>query len=103
MFKLDYQERIFTYVIYSLYILYFLTLFGISTQAPEYLKYLQFIIQNYVCLFLIIRFNPFIKTKFTHLDRRVAFSSGLFIFTTSFINHVLIYYLDKIKYIVQKF
>jgi hypothetical protein len=102
MFKLEYQEKIFTYVIYICYILYFLTLFGLSRQAPEYLKYLQFLIQIYVCLFLIIRFNPFITTKFTSLDRRVAFSAGLFIFTTSFINEILLRNLEKVKNNVEK-
>ena len=102
MFELKNQERVFTFVIYFSYILYFLTIFGLSRNAPEYLKYLQFFIQIYVCLFLIIRFNPFIKTKFTTLDRRVAFSAGLFIFTTSFINEILVRNIEKIKDNIQK-
>jgi hypothetical protein len=97
MWKLKFQEKIFTYVIYIIYILYFLSIFRLSSQAPEYLKYLHLFITNYICLFLIIRFNPFIKTTFNSLDRRVAFSAGLFIFTTSFINETLIYYYDEIK------
>ena len=102
MFELENQEKIFTFVIYFSYVLYFLTIFGLSRNAPEYLKYLQFFIQMYVCFFLIIRFNPFIKTKFTSLDRRVAFSAGLFIFTTSFINQILVRNIEKIKYHIQK-
>lgn len=102
MFELKNQERVFTFVIYFSYMLYFLTIFGLSRNAPEYLKYLQFFIQIYVCLFLIIRFNPFIKTKFTHLDKRVAFSAGLFIFTTSFINEILVRNIEKVKDNIQK-
>jgi hypothetical protein len=37
----------------------------------------------YVSIFLIIRFNPFTKNEFNDLDRRFAFTSGMFIFTTS--------------------
>ena len=102
MFELKNQERVFTFVIYSSYILYFLTIFGLSRNAPEYLKYLQFFIQIYVCLFLIIRFNPFTTTKFTSLDKRVAFSAGLFIFTTSFINQILVRNIEKIKNNIKK-
>lgn len=102
MFELKNQERVFTFVIYSSYILYFLTIFGLSRNAPEYLKYLQFFIQIYVCLFLLFRFNPFTTTKFTSLDKRVAFSAGLFIFTTSFINQILVRNIEKIKNNIKK-
>jgi hypothetical protein len=102
MIGLEKQEKIFTFVIYSCYILYFLTIFGLSRNAPEYLKYLQLFIQMYVCLFLIIRFNPFLKTKFTSLDKRVAFSAGLFIFTTTFISEILVRNIEKIKDNIQK-
>ena len=102
MFELKNQERVFTFVIYFCYLLYFLTIFGLSRDAQEYLKYLQFFVQIYVCLFLIIRFNPFTKTKFTSLDKRVAFSAGLFIFTTSFINQLLLPNIEKIKDTIYK-
>jgi hypothetical protein len=95
--SLSFQEKMFTYVIYSSYILYFIVLFGLSTQAPKYLDLLEIFIKIYVSLFLLIRFNPFRHVKFTDLDRRIAFSAGLFIFTTSVINEIIMHYVDVIK------
>jgi hypothetical protein len=47
---------------------------------------------------LIWRFNPF-RTyyEFTDLDRKIAFSSGLFILTTTTLNKYLLFFEDKIK------
>ena len=102
MFNLKIQEKIFIFVIYSSYILYFLALLGISTQIPKYLMYLEYFIKIYVSLFLIIRFNPFSDSIFTNLDRRIAFSAGLFIFTTSIINQFLINYINNFKNYFKK-
>jgi hypothetical protein len=102
MLALKIQEKIFSYIILSTYILYFIVLFGLSTQAPTYLSYLEIFIKIYVSLFLIIRFNPFTFTKFTYFDRRIAFSAGLFIFSTSIISELFKNYLDKIKNYMNK-
>ena len=101
MITIKFQEKIFGYIIFSTYLLYFIVLFGLSTQAPTYLSYLEVFIKIYVSLFLIIRFNPFTNTKFTNLDRRIAFSAGLFIFSTSIISELIINYLDKIKKFIE--
>jgi len=52
---------------------------------------------------LIIRFNPFQKIEFTDLDRKVAFSSGLFLLSTTIINQILITYLTNINSYVYSF
>ena len=101
MLALKLQEYMFSYIILSTYILYFIVLFGLSTQAPTYLSNLEVFIKIYVSLFLIFRFNPFTKTKFTNLDRRIAFSAGLFIFSTSIISELIKNYLDKIKMFIK--
>ena len=97
MFTISFQEKIFTYIIYTSYLLYFLSLLGISMNAGNYLNYLEYFIKIYVSLFLIIRFNPFRNITFTNLDRRIAFSAGLFILTTSLLNQFVGYYLDTVK------
>jgi hypothetical protein len=46
------------------------------------------------------RFNPLReKYEFTELDRKIAFSAGLFILTTTALNQ----YLDQLKEIVKNF
>lgn len=97
MFELKNQEKIFIFTIILSYILYFIAILGISTQAPVYLNYLEIIVKVYVSLFLIIRFNPFTTIQFTHLDRRIAFSAGLFLFSTSIISEIIKNNLDGIK------
>jgi hypothetical protein len=82
--------------------LYFIIALGLSSKAPEYLSTLDYFLKIYVSLFLIYRFNPFRKIKFTELDRKVAFSAGFFVLATTTVNQILIYYLEEIKNIVMR-
>lgn len=82
----EYQEFGFDIFISLTYILLFLYFSGISNEAKTRLDTIDKYIRIYICLFLIYRFNPFReKSQFTSLDRKIAFSAGLFIFTTSFL------------------
>jgi hypothetical protein len=79
-----YQELFFDGFITLTYILIFLYAFGISAMAKKHLDVIDNYVRIYICLFLIYRFNPFrTKYEFTSLDRKIAFSAGLFIFTTT--------------------
>jgi hypothetical protein len=91
------QEKIFVIVVYVTWILYFLIAFGLSTTAPQYLKDLQYWVKIYISLFLIWRFNPLHKVKFTSLDAKIAFSAGLFLLATTAIGNILENYLEDIK------
>jgi len=91
------QENIFTGVIIINYILYFAIILGVSINAPDYLSSLDYYVKMYISGFLLLRFNPFRKVEFTELDRKIVFSSAIFIFTTTAINSLLITYLKKIK------
>jgi len=99
----DIQDKGFTLFIILSYILYIITALGIFANAPAYLDTLQYYAKIYICLFLIIRFNPFKKVEFTDLDRKVAFSSGLFLLSTTIINQILIAYLTDINSYVYSF
>jgi len=98
-YKLNlYQTYFFNSFIIISYVLIFISVIGLSITAPKYLATLDYYIRIYVCLFLIWRFNPLRKVDtFTDLDRKVAFSAGLFILTTTALNSVLLNTLDKIK------
>lgn len=94
----DFQDRLFTFLIYTSYILIILSSLGLSQNAPQYLQYLDYHVRIYICLFLMWRFNP-LRThyEFTELDRKIAFSAGAFILTTTALNKYLIIFRDKIK------
>jgi hypothetical protein len=74
-----------------------LIIFGISRRAPEYLETLQYWVKIYVSLFLIIRFNFLRKVQFTDLDRKIAFTAGLFLLTTTIIDQIVRKYFLKVK------
>ena len=95
-----YQERIFDLAMYISYALIIISSLGLSVSAPKYLVDLDYYVRVYICLFLIWRFNPLReKYEFTELDRKIAFSAGTFILTTTALNE----YLVKIKDAVKKF
>jgi hypothetical protein len=92
------QENLFDILIYISYFLIILSIFGISNTAPQYLNSLDYYVRVYICLFLIWRFNPFrTKYEFTDLDRKIAFSAGVFILTTTAINKYILYFKNKGK------
>ena len=92
------QNTGFTWFLIISYLLYAAALFGLSKEAPMYISNLDYYVKIYVCLFLIYRFNPFRSNiVFTELDRRIVFSSGLFLLTTTAISKIAINYLDDIK------
>lgn len=99
-----FQDIFFNIFIVISYILLIFSFLGLSNNAPKYLKTLDYYIKIYICLFLILRFNPLRQfDKFTNLDRKIAFSAGLFIFTTTELNNYIIDikdFLKKMKYFV---
>jgi len=96
------QNTIFNYVIFITYTLYFLIIFGISNRAPEYLETLQYWVKIYVSLFLIIRFNFLRKITFNNLDRKIAFTAGLFLITTTIIDQIVQTYILKATKVLHK-
>jgi uncharacterized BrkB/YihY/UPF0761 family membrane protein len=79
----------------------FVSSLGLSIYAPKYLHDLTSVLSLYVSLVLLWRFNPFRqKIKFNNLDRKIAFSAGLFMITTTFLNK----YIELIKhYVVEQY
>lgn len=93
------QEILFNIFIVVTYFLIIISSFGISDSAQKYLKLLDYYVRIYVCLFLIWRFNPFRSYyEFTNLDRKIAFSAGLLILTTTALNE----YLNDIKNVIKQ-
>ena len=92
------QSNFFNLFIYISYALLFISALGISQTAPKYLDSMEYYIRIYICLFLMWRFNPLReKYEFTELDRKIAFSAGAFILTTTALNQ----YLEQFKEIIK--
>ena len=74
---------------------------GLSQAAPKYLYDLDYYVRIYICLFLIWRFNPFRSHyEFTDLDRKIAFSAGMFILTTTVLNEYLTDIINTLKKLI---
>jgi hypothetical protein len=94
------QEKVFDIFVIISYILIVASFLGLSTSA-EYLLYnIDYYVKIYICLFLIWRFNPLrSKYEFTNLDRKITFTSGMFILTTG----ILANYIPKVKTQLQTY
>jgi hypothetical protein len=92
------QDKFFNIFIALSWTLIIISTLGISQNAPKFLEDLDYYVRIYICLFLMWRFHPFKSHyEFTELDRKIAFSAGLFILTTSALNKYLISVQEKIK------
>lgn len=93
LFSLLDKEKIYNYVIYIWFILYGLSILGIYNNAPKYLLSLDFFLKLYIGIFLVIRYNPifpFIKNKIEDFDKKLIFSSGMFILLTTILTRLLV-------------
>ena len=92
-----FQSNVYDLTIYITWILYIVIALGLSANAPQYLDDLQYFVKLYISLFLIFRFNPFRRVRFTGLDAKIAFSAGVFLLGTTAVNSILKNYLTELK------
>jgi hypothetical protein len=90
-----YQNDAFTVFIILTYSVYILSAIGISKTAPSYLDDFDYYVKIYISLFLLWRFNMFRKIEFNELDRKIAFSAGLFLFTSTAVYSILTDYVKS--------
>jgi hypothetical protein len=89
------QDRTLDIVLFITYFLYIFLVLGIYFISPQYINLLHNIVKLYVCFFLIYRFNPWRKISCTHLDKRIAFSAGFFLLSTTIFENIIRYFLSK--------
>jgi len=92
-------QQIYLYSIYLSFLLFGLTLTGIADIAPDYSLNVQLFLRYYVCIFLILRFNPYtnnmkISKNDALFDRKVAFTSGIFLLLSTSIMDVITKYIN---------
>jgi len=98
-----FQDRIFNLFIIISWSFIIISALGFSQETPKFLASLDYYIRIYICLFLMWRFNPLRKHyEFTDLDRKIAFSAGLLILTTTTLNKYLKVVQEKIQQLVNR-
>ena len=97
----QFQETVFNIFITVSWLLLILTFTGMFNEYPHEFEQIASYMKIYICLFLILRFNPirqFFVNKpiiFTSLDRKIAFSAGLIVLSTTAIREYLAYIKSK--------
>jgi hypothetical protein len=77
-------------LLYLSYAIFFIAYLDVITIHPKYLDLLQNAMKYYIGIFLMIRYNPYLKSfhkPMTSFDKHIVFSAGFFlIFTTAVLN-----------------
>ena len=96
----EWHENLYLIIYYLAWIFYILSLIGISTFGLKFFNEAQVYLRIYICIFLILKFNPYNRIwktlKVTKFDINIAFHAGLFILTTTFINSFIGNYLKDL-------
>jgi hypothetical protein len=77
---------------------------GFFKEPPISILKINYVIKIAIAVFLIYRFNPYRKQQivFTKLDRKVAYSAGVYILTISFID-ILDQYVEMARAQITKY
>jgi len=97
-----FQDKTLDIILFVTYFLYISLALGIYFISPQYINLLHNVVKLYVCIFLLYRFNPWRTSKCNHLDRRIAFSAGFFLLSTTIFENILNYFVSKTKTRVEK-
>jgi len=78
--------------------LYIFVLFGMFQFAPAYLIFITSFMKIYISFMLLYKFNPFRNTiTITNIEKKMIFSSGVYLLLTTTIGEYLIEYKDKFE------
>ena len=87
------QEFMFDLFIMFSWVILVLIILGVFHGKPAYFHYIEAFVKIYIGIFLMIRYNPFkirwMNFKFTELDRKIIFSAGLIILSSSLFKEYL--------------
>jgi len=88
---------IYNALIILLYVTYVIAIIGVTYINPEYTRYLTLIIQSFIAIVLMVRFNPFRKkVQFSDNDRTLIFSAAFYLLINDeFTQYIIDYMKDK--------
>ncbi len=73
------HRRFYLFILYSSYVVIFLSYLGIAHFSPHLIQYMHTFIKYYICVVLLLVFNPWVKKKCDPFDNSIAFSAGFLI------------------------
>lgn len=76
---LDSLVPYYIYAIVGIHVIYIIAFIGLINLNGAYLNEYNIFIQTFVCLFLLLRFNPFRKHNFKESDSHIIFGSATFL------------------------
>jgi len=86
----DYMGHYLLHILFIFNITYFSILIGIITFDIHYLNILNYSVHTIICLFLIIRFNPYRENIRLHpIDSKIVFSTSIFLLLNMFVIEVI--------------
>lgn len=101
---IDISKEAYTYLKNISYLFLFISSFGLSKYAPDYLDELNIFIKIFICSFLIYRFNPINgTTKFDDFDKTIVFDSAIYLLSTSLIINALEIIIKRFNNVIERF
>ena len=90
------HQTTFQYIRYAVYIVTAIAFTGVVTIDPKYIYILETIIEVYVAIFLMLKFNPLVEHKksLSAFDRQMAWTAGVFLFFTSIVGAAIKTYME---------
>jgi len=80
------HQRLYTYGLYTSYVLYAIVSLGLWSSGSEIVSSLDYLLNLYISIFLIYNFNPYRKTRVSEFGRGIAFSAGALLLITKVID-----------------
>lgn len=77
-------------------VLYITAYFGIMKYNVKYLEYLNIGIQLFICIFLIIRFNPLRKHHLKEFDANIIFGSAIYLLVNLGLTEYILHYVNNV-------
>tara|TARA_Y100000591_G_C21845707_1_gene708591 strand:- start:2610 stop:2909 length:300 start_codon:yes stop_codon:yes gene_type:complete len=93
---MNFFDYIFIILTFGWYVFYVMTFFNIPNKNKIFHEF-SFFYEVYVCLLLIIYFNPFINIKLTKVKRQMVFSAAIMLLFSIGINKIM----NKIMFIMD--
>ena len=95
--KVAIVEDFYYTLLYTFYIMYFLVVLNLAyfKSVTAYLPLIQSALKYFVILFLMFRFNPHSHETFTEFDKKIVFSSSLFLLSTTAATDFLLSYFNN--------
>jgi len=97
----EWHKNIYKYSKYVSIVLILVTYTGIIYVNPQYINIVHNFLLYYVCITLLIRFNPLIKpntsASYVEFNRNVAFTASLILLTTLVAKNASELFIVKIK------